>query len=218
LAGYIRPDGADAAKPPMAQRGSPMMTGTRALETEERKRRLLDAAVALAAEGGYDAVQMRDVAARAEVALGTLYRHYASKDQLLLAAMAQQAATLRERLVQRPPRGATAAARVADVLRRASRALERDPRVTKAMLNAMSSQDEDAIPVKAEIDATLRSIIADAIAPPSPTNRSHGASNIDDIVAVLGAVWFAELTYWTNGLTSAPVMSDNLARAASLVL
>ena len=66
---------------------------------------LLDAAVALAAEGGYDAVQMRDVAARAEVALGTLYRHYASKDQLLLAAMAEQAATLRERLVQRPPRG-----------------------------------------------------------------------------------------------------------------
>ena len=84
-------------------------TGTRAVETAERKRRLLDAAVALAAEGGYDAVQMRDVAARAEVALGTLYRHYASKDQLLLAAMAHQAATLRERLVQRPPRGDTAA-------------------------------------------------------------------------------------------------------------
>ena len=52
-------------------------------------------------------MQMRDVAARAEVALGTLYRHYASKDQLLLAAMAQQAATLRERMVQRPPRGVT---------------------------------------------------------------------------------------------------------------
>ena len=46
--------------------------------------------LSLAAEGGYDAVQMRDVAARAEVALGTLYRHYASKDQLLLAAMAEQ--------------------------------------------------------------------------------------------------------------------------------
>ena len=56
------------------------MTGTRAAETAARKERLIAAATALAAEGGYDAVQMRDVAARAEVALGTLYRHYASKD------------------------------------------------------------------------------------------------------------------------------------------
>src|SRR5947207_5319343 len=104
-----------------------MVTGARAVETAERKRRCIDAAVTRAAEGGYDAVQMRDVAARAEVALGTLYRHYASKDQLLLAAMAQEAGTLRERLVQRPPRGDNAAARVADVLRRASRALERQP-------------------------------------------------------------------------------------------
>ena len=111
------------------------MTGTRAAETAARKERLIAAATALAAEGGYDAVQMRDVAARAEVALGTLYRHYASKDQLLLAAMAQQATTLRERLVQRPPTGDTPAARVSDVLKRASRSLERAPLVTKAMLD-----------------------------------------------------------------------------------
>ncbi len=39
------------------------MTGTRAAETAARKERLIAAATALAAEGGYDAVQMRDVAA-----------------------------------------------------------------------------------------------------------------------------------------------------------
>src|SRR3954464_10284925 len=96
--------------------------GTRAAETAARRRRLLSAATALAAEGGYDAVQMRDVAARAEVALGTLYRHYASKNQLLLAMRADQALALRERLDQRPPRGDAPADRVADVLRRATRA------------------------------------------------------------------------------------------------
>ena len=105
--------------------------GTRAAETAARKRRLLDAATALAAEGGYEAVQMRDVAARAEVALGTLYRHYTSKDQLLLAALAQQAGTFRERLDARPPRGATAAERVSDVLAarvaRARTSAPRDP-------------------------------------------------------------------------------------------
>jgi AcrR family transcriptional regulator len=191
----------------------PVPAGTRAAETAVRKQRLLDAATTLAAGGGYDAVQMRDVAAEAGVALGTLYRHYASKDQLLLAAMAQQAATLRERLVQRPPRGATAAERVSDVLRRATRALEREPTVTKAMLSAMASTDDAALPVKHEIDATLRAIIADAA-----TGAGRGVDKLDDIVGVLGAVWFAELTYWSNGLSSSGAMADNLARAAELLL
>jgi AcrR family transcriptional regulator len=187
------------------------VTGTRAIETAERKKRCIDAAIALAGEGGYDAVQMRDVAGRAEVALGTLYRHYASKDQLLLAAMAQQAATLRERLVQRPPRGDTPAARLSDVLQRASRALERQPRVIRAMLTAMSSAGKDTVEVKHEIDATLRAIIADAV-------DGVPVHNLDDIVRVLGSVWFAELTYWCAGLSEKSPMGQNLARAASLLL
>ena len=101
---------------------TPAPQTARAAETAARRQRLLDAAVSLATEGGYDAVQMRDVAARAEVALGTLYRHYSSKDQLLLAALADQANTLRTRLAQRPPRGDEPGDRVADVLRRATRA------------------------------------------------------------------------------------------------
>jgi AcrR family transcriptional regulator len=185
--------------------------GTRAAETAARKRRLLDAATALAAEGGYEAVQMRDVAARAAVALGTLYRHYTSKDQLLLAALAQQAATLRERLDQRPPRGSTAAERVADVLRRASRALERQPRVIQATLTAMSATDDAAAPVKLEINDTLRAIIGDAI-------DGEPLEDLDDIMYVLGAVWFAELTFWSVGLRRDQSMGDNLARAAQLLL
>ena len=185
--------------------------GTRAAETAARKQRLLSAATALAAEGGYDAVQMRDVAARAEVALGTLYRHYSSKDQLLLALLENQASALRERLDQRPPRGDAPADRVADVLRRATRALERQPRVTHAMITAMSVSDDTAAPAKHEINETLRAIIVDAVGDTPITN-------LDDIVRVLGSVWFAELTFWSGALTDAQAMADNLARAAALLL
>jgi TetR/AcrR family transcriptional regulator, cholesterol catabolism regulator len=188
-----------------------MATGARAVETAERKRRCIDAAVSLAAEGGYDAVQMRDVAARAEVALGTLYRHYASKDQLLLAAMAQQASTLRERLVHHPPRGDTPAQRVSDVLRRASRALERQPMLTRAMLTAMSSADDAARDVKHDIDCTLRAIISDAV-------DGERVPDFDDVVRVLGSVWFAELTQWASGLSAQTAPGDLLARAAQLLL
>ncbi|HEV7524924.1 MAG TPA: TetR family transcriptional regulator [Acidimicrobiia bacterium] len=191
------------------------MTGTRAAETAARKERLIAAAVVLAGEGGYEAVQMRDVAARAEVALGTLYRHYASKDQLLLAAMAQQAVILRERLIQRPPTGDTPAERVSDVLKRASRALERSPLVTKAMLAAMSSSEPATIPLKSEIDSTLRAIIGDVV---DADGHCKTFAELDGIVRVLGSVWFAELTYWSNGLNATSSMGDNLASAAHLLL
>src|SRR5439155_23448131 len=42
----------------------------------DRRRRVIEAAISLATKGGYDAVQMRDVAAEARVALGTLYRYF----------------------------------------------------------------------------------------------------------------------------------------------
>jgi TetR/AcrR family transcriptional regulator, cholesterol catabolism regulator len=186
-------------------------SGTRAAETAARRRRIIEAAVALAAEGGYDAVQMRDVAARAEVALGTLYRHYSSKDQLLLAAMAAQADGLRSRLERRPPKGATPAERVAEGLRSACTALERQPSVTAAMVTAMSSTDGDAAPVKQAVQESLRGMIAGAIG-------ADPVADLDAIVKVLGHVWFAALAFWVGGMTEPGAMADDLERAAHLLL
>ncbi|HEX4491371.1 MAG TPA: TetR family transcriptional regulator [Acidimicrobiia bacterium] len=196
-----------APSAPASRRG----TGTRAAETAARRRRLVESAVALAGEGGYDAVQMRDVAARAEVALGTLYRHFSSKDQLLLAAMAAQADTLRCRIEQRPPRGDSPAERVSEGLRRACTALERQPRVTSAMVTAMSSTDGDAAPLKQAVQDSLRRMIAGAIGDDCVTD-------LDAIVDVLGHVWFAALAFWVGGMSDTGVMADDLERAAHLLL
>ena len=156
-------------------------------------------------------MQMRDVAARAEVALGTLYRHYSSKDQLLLAALAAQADTLRCRLEQRPPRGNTPATRVAEGLRRACRALEREPRVTAAMVTAMSSTDGEVAPAKHSVQESLRGMIAGAIG-------NDPVDDLDAIVNVLGHVWFAALAFWVGGMTESGAMADDLERAAHLLL
>ena len=48
-----------------------------------RRGRVIEAALTLGSDGGYDAVQMRDVATKAGVALGTIYRYFSSKDHLL---------------------------------------------------------------------------------------------------------------------------------------
>ena len=56
----------------------------------ERRRRILDATLALANKGGFDAVQMREVADDADVALGTLYRYFPSKIHLLVTALGRE--------------------------------------------------------------------------------------------------------------------------------
>ena len=77
-----------------------------------RRRRVLDARLQLAAVGGFEAVQMRDVASAADVALGTVYRYFTSKERLLLEAMAEQQADLRAYLDVHPPTQDTPAERV----------------------------------------------------------------------------------------------------------
>ena len=57
----------------------------------DRRRRILDATIALASKGGFDAVQMRAVAESADVALGTLYRYFPSKIHLLVSALSTRA-------------------------------------------------------------------------------------------------------------------------------
>jgi AcrR family transcriptional regulator len=51
---------------------------------QERRQRILAAAAELFGANSYDSVQMRDVAARAEVGKPTLYRYFPSKEELFL--------------------------------------------------------------------------------------------------------------------------------------
>ena len=102
--------------------------GALARSQAARRRRVIDATLQLAAGGGFDAVQMRDVAAEAGVALGTVYRYFESKERLLLEANLEQVEALRLRLSERPPAGESAADRVVDVLRRATPKPDPSPR------------------------------------------------------------------------------------------
>jgi len=182
-----------------------------ALETAARRERMIAAAVELATAGGYDAVQMRDVAARAEVALGTLYRHYPSKDHLLLAALTEQAEGLRDRIAQRPPDGLDAAARTSDVLRRASRALARRPQLTAALVTALTAPEPDTLEAKHGVEIVLHAIITGAV-------DGTTLSDTDGVVRTLGYVWLAVLSAWVGGSLDEHEMADDLDTAARLLL
>ncbi|MGI8493074.1 MAG: TetR family transcriptional regulator, partial [Acidimicrobiales bacterium] len=120
----------------------------------DRRRRVIAAAVELASEGGYELVQMRDVAARAGVALGTIYRYFESKDQLLAATLVEWAARLERAVEARPPTGPTPTARVVEVIRRASRSVERNQQLSTAIVAAIAGTDSEIKVYQAEIEET----------------------------------------------------------------
>ena len=108
-----------------------------------RRERILDAAVELASEGGYDAVQMREVAERADVALGTLYRYFPSKVHLLVSAMGRTFSELQDSVQTADPavrrRSASTASSHA-----VTRYLAKNRRLSGAMVRALMIADADA--------------------------------------------------------------------------
>jgi AcrR family transcriptional regulator len=176
-----------------------------------RRQRVLDAATKLAAEGGYDAVQMRDVALEAGVALGTIYRYFASKDHLLAACQVEFARGIQQRLAERPARGDTAADRVVDVLRRATRRTEAEPLLMAAMVTAISSPDPAVEPCQREVTAVMGALLAEPMHDLDPELR-------DGVVRTLSHVWYSALLGWVNGWATVGAVGDELESAARLLL
>jgi TetR/AcrR family transcriptional regulator, cholesterol catabolism regulator len=179
----------------------------------QRRQRIVEAAVALAAEGGYEAVQMREVAVRAEVALGTLYRYFASKEHLLVAALAEHVAELRGRLVERPPRGDDDAARVMDVIRRVTRALQRQPDVIAAMLKSLISSGAGVGETTGPIGQQMTEIVVSAMRH-DPATIVHDR----DVAEVIQQVWLASLLWWVAGRAPEQLVEEKVERAVRLLL
>jgi TetR/AcrR family transcriptional regulator, cholesterol catabolism regulator len=188
---------------------------TLARSQAERRRRVLAATFELAADGGFDAVQMRDVAAAADVALGTVYRYFSSKERLLLEAMAEQQSDLRAYIETHPLAEATAADRVMSVLRRSNRTLRRYPDVTAAMVRAFGSAQAENADIVQRVTELMTAIITRAVQGAerhAPTDREVRVARI------LMQVWLSSLNGWVCGVDGPERVDEDLDAAARLLL
>jgi len=177
-----------------------------------RRGRVIDAALSLGAEGGYDAVQMRDVATNAGVALGTIYRYFSSKDHLLAETLVEWASELGRKVSRKPAKGEALSERVIDVLRRATRGMELEPKLSEAVVTALSSTDPHAARCQREVGDVMNNIIASAFP------ADFDAATRDDICRVLGHVWFSSLVGWVNRWYGINHVGDEVEIAAHLLL
>ena len=182
----------------------------------DRRKRILDATYQLARDGGFDAVQMRAVADRADVALGTLYRYFPSKIHLLVSALGRTFEQAEASMRGRPVPGDTPADRVISVLKKTTRGLQGDPHLTEALTRAFMFADASVADEIHDVGMKLTAIITHAIA---GTGEIREPTDEDTaIVRVIGDVWLSALMGWVTGRTSAEEVTRSMDVAVRLLL
>jgi TetR/AcrR family transcriptional regulator, cholesterol catabolism regulator len=178
----------------------------------DRRKRILDATIALASKGGFEAVQMRAVAEKADVALGTLYRYFPSKIHLLVSGLARELERGQERTERATIPGDTPYDRLLFVLGRITRAMQRDPNLTEAMTRAFMFADASA---SSEVDTVanlIERMFTRALHEGDPTDEDRA------IARVIGDVWLSNLVAWVTRRASANDVGERLELTVRLLI
>jgi AcrR family transcriptional regulator len=128
---------------------SPLESTRREQAKAERRARIVAAAYDLLREVGREALSMKMVAARADVAVSTLYKLFGSKQAILSTVFDQDLERFKDRLTQLA--SVDAIARMMDTVDFATEIYRADPKLQRALLWRAPSQEVDA-----GLDAALR--------------------------------------------------------------
>lgn len=159
----------------------------------ERRSRVITAVIELATEGGYDAVQIREVAQRAEVALGTVYRYFVSKDHLLAEAMLESTQSLAAEIEKRPPSGNTPCDKVLDIIDRAIGGLTTVPNLGMAFVTGLNSPGPEVAEAQEAMHKVMSGILALGFPPDFDPDLQRR------IVRTTEHVWGSTMTGWMIG-------------------
>ena len=197
-----------------------------------RARRIVDTAIDLAEKGGFEAVRLRDVAAEADVALGTLYRYFRSKEDMLIAALNSEVEALESRIQARPMSGHTPLERVDAFFRAATKGLMRRPRLARAILRAAASGDHELAEKVAAFHSRMSAMILAAMhgrpvaihvaatvnGTEAPATRPVALEDEIAVAALLQHIWFSCLIGWAGGLMGQNEVIERMGSATALLI
>lgn len=181
-------------------------------EQHARHQRILEAAEQLGAETDFDHVQMHEVAKRAGVAIGTLYRYFPSKVHLFVGVLVHRIERMEAAFAKRSKLDGDPAERVFDVLVRANRAMLSRPNLARAMMNASSAAKAAMASDVARSDNAMRDITLAAAGIDDPTPADLA------IMRVLLQAWGGILQSSLNGRLSMPDAESDLRLACRLLM
>jgi TetR/AcrR family transcriptional regulator, cholesterol catabolism regulator len=184
---------------------------------EETRVRILETAIELAEKGGFEGMRLRDVAAHADIALGTLYKRFRSKEEILIAALELEAEKLEKRVSSKPIEGKDEAERIVNFFDAASRAIFRKPNLGRAILRALTSGDEELTASVASFHQRITNMITAAMRGTKPGEVTP--TEKESVVAfILQQIWFAALVGWMGGLNSRGAVTDQIRVVLEILL
>ena len=176
-----------------------------------RRERIVKVALDLLVNGDYEKIQMKDVAEASDVALGTVYRYFTSKEHLFAAVQLEWVKSLHRQILRRPPTGQSNLERLSQVLQKSVRAFQIQPQFYRVLLVLEVAKDPFAKELyevmSRETEATYRESL-------SGIDPQTAADLLRVVLAVLGA----ELRGWVLGRQSIDEVKQNLDAALSLLL
>ncbi|HUJ65008.1 MAG TPA: TetR family transcriptional regulator [Acidimicrobiales bacterium] len=176
-----------------------------------RRDRLIEAALALLEEDDYDRIQVKDVADRAGVSLGTLYNYFSSKERLFAEVMVRWADSLPTNVRSRPLEQARPADRLIEVVHRALRAFERRPQMARLVNVIVMSTDPLATDHLARMNRATTDAYMQALSTMDPVKARR-------VVDVVNAVFAVTVREWSQGRISIGEVHDRLDSAIVLLL
>ena len=184
-------------------------------KTDERTRRILDAAVQLAEAGGFAAVRLRDVAHSSGVALGTVYKRFRGKEDLLMGVLSQEMHDLQAQLMARPVCGPTPLARVTGFFAVMTEFLCRRPNLARAVVRSAAAGEKGLSERLASFNAQLFALSFAALQ--AGPGREPGPGETVILLA-LQQVWFSALCGWAGEVHAPAAVDRQVAAAATLMM
>ena len=178
---------------------------------QARRRRIVDAGLALLKTRDYEKIQVKDVAEQANVALGTLYRYFASKEHLFAEVLVAWAGTLRTNISRHPLPASTDTERLTEVYHRSIRAFQRQPSLARLVATLETATDPFATEILARLAQTTNDIYVEAL-------QDMDRARAQRIVHVVGAVLASSLRTWTAHRVPIAQVYDDLTNAIELLL
>ncbi|MFG2090228.1 MULTISPECIES: TetR family transcriptional regulator [unclassified Spirillospora] len=183
----------------------------RSRSQHQRRKRIVQAAAALASRGGIEAMQMRTVSERAGVALGTLYRYFPSKMDLVVAVVSEELDLLERSIERRPPRAGDAPQRAVEVLMRATRGLMREPELAEALIRSLLLSD-----VKTDFGDRMTGLLLLAASGPPQDITDDDPRRL--VARALAGIWTMEMIEMLRGNATAEEIQARLEISAARLL
>ena len=164
---------------------------------KDRAAAIIEAALELAIEGGFENVRQREVAARAGVTLRTLYRKFPNKHELLAAGLTRSVEELERRLSERPIRERKQSARLTHLFVEMTGVFCDQPNLGRAVVRALVSSStfsaQPALAYYAQVFPLVLQAMRGKAAEGEPTALET------ERAMLLLQIWFAGLISWLAG-------------------